>query len=209
MSKLVNLQGKTFWRLFVVSLYDIVKWWSRWLCKCECWKEKIIRWYHLWKWTNSCGCLQQESRLMTDNKYKTHWMTNDRLFSIYYWILGRCNKKNKNHKDYKNYVLKWIKCLRKSFEEFKIDMYESYLKHVEEYWEKQTTIDRIDDNKDYCKNNCRWVTYKENNNNRKCTNKILYKWEIYNMVELSGKLWIPRSTLYHKIYRWEFVPVMV
>lgn len=80
---------------------------------------------------------------------------------------------------------------------------------MEEYWEKQTTIDRIDDNGNYCKDNCRRVTYKENTDHRKCTNKILYEWEVFNMVELSKKLWIPRSTLYKQINRWEFIPVMV
>lgn len=45
-------------------------------------------------------------------------------------------------------------------------MGKSYISHVCEYWEKDTTIDRIDVDWDYCKNNCKRSTMKEQQNNR-------------------------------------------
>ena len=51
--------------------------------------------------------------------------------------------------------------------QFKDDMYESYLVHLDKYWEKDTTIDRINPFWDYCKENCRWATIKEQANNKK------------------------------------------
>ena len=47
-------------------------------------------------------------------------------------------------------------------------MYDSYIKHVKEYWEKDTTIDRINWNLWYYKENCRWATVKEQAMNKKC-----------------------------------------
>ena len=65
------------------------------------------------------------------------------------------------------YFDKWIKCLWLKFEDFENDMYDSYLIHVSKYWEKDTTIDRINPDWNYCKDNCRWATCKEQTDNRK------------------------------------------
>ncbi len=52
-------------------------------------------------------------------------------------------------------------------------MGEGYISHVCEYWEKDTTIDRIDVDWDYCKDNCRRATMREQQNNR--SNNLISK----------------------------------
>lgn len=91
-----------------------------------------------------------------------------RLNVIYHCIMKRCYDKNDNH--YKRYGWKWIKVLRKNYKEFYKDMVEEYMKHREQNWKeknRQTQIDRIDNKWNYCKENCRWVTAKENNQRNK------------------------------------------
>lgn len=136
------------------------------LFRCHCGKTKKVSLYNVKRGeVRSCGCLnrKQITKLgrLTGNKKGSfkHGMFGTRFYRIFYGLRNRCNNpKSNTAKDYHD---KGIKCLWKSFEEFKRDMYKSYLKHCTEFGEKQTTIDRLDSSKNYCKENCRWATYKE------------------------------------------------
>lgn len=88
-----------------------------------------------------------------------HGMSQTAFYKKWTSMTSRCN--NPNTDGYVNYGGRGIKIEWKSFKEFKDDMYESYLKHVEEFGQKQTTIDRINNDGNYRKDNCRWATYSE------------------------------------------------
>ena len=47
------------------------------------------------------------------------------------------------------------------YNNFKRDMWDSYLEHLKQYGTRQTTLDRIDPNGNYTKENCAWATYQE------------------------------------------------
>lgn len=172
-------------------------------CKCGCWNVKWIRLYSVITWnTKSCWCLKTERAIYNcKNILKKHWLRYTRIYKIYYWLRNRCN--NKNTTDYYKYWGRWIKCLRWSFEDFYKDMWESYYNHVAKYWEKNTTIDRIDSSGDYCKENCRWATWKEQQNNRRSNHEVIYNWKTYKtIVLLCEDLWLNYQRVRKRIQTW-------
>lgn len=136
-------------------------------CSCGKTKEICVRNVRIGA-TRSCGCLNKKQITalgkIKGNKranYK-HGMFGTRFHSIFFGMKNRCeNNSIANKHVWRFYGEKGIKCHWKDFFEFKKDMYESYLGHVRKFGEKQTTIDRINSKKNYCKSNCRWATYKE------------------------------------------------
>jgi len=84
---------------------------------------------------------------------RKHGMTGTRFLRIWEKILRRI--RNPNCYEYKWYGGRGIKCEWKSFREFKIDMHPSYLKHIKDFGEKQTTIERNNVNGNYSKQNCK------------------------------------------------------
>lgn len=129
------------------------------ICLCTCGKKvSLFKQHFLSGHTKSCGCLD------TEKKTKHGLYYND-LYSRYYLIKARC--KDVKRENNKHYGGRGIKCEWNSFEEFYKDMSPTYKKGLQ--------IDRIDTNKNYTKQNCRWVTPKQNSSNKR--NNVIFKKE--------------------------------
>lgn len=97
-------------------------------------------------------------------------------------------------KDYKNYGGRGIKVCDEWHNplNFKLDMQRLYKKGL--------SLDRIDNNKGYSKENCRWVTRKIQNNNTRKNHLFEFNGIKRTLTEWSDKLGIKRSTLAQRIY---------
>jgi len=187
--------NKKFWMLLVISESDRVKWRRRFICKCDCGNEKIVRMESLNNWNcRSCWCLRKR---VTSERITTHWMSKSRIYAIRWYMRNRCE--NKKYKEYRYYWWRWIKCesRRKSFEEFYKDMWPTY--------QEWLSIDRIDVNWNYCKENCKWSNNIEQANNKRNNHTIQYNWNTFTLSQLARKYNISPKLLELRLRRWRIV----
>ena len=126
-----------------------------------------------------------------------HGMTNKRFYITWYSMIARCYKKYTDC--YERYGGRGIKIEWKCFEDFYADMWESYSLHVSKYGENNTQIERINNNGNYTKSNCRWATRKEQARNRRNSVYLEHNGKKLLLIEWADYLSIPYHTLYARI----------
>lgn len=127
-------------------------------CKCICGTSKVVRINDLRSGnTKSCGCYKSKT---TSKRISTHGMSKTKLYKKWKDMRRRCN--NPNRKCYKNYGGRGIKVCK----EWEEDFMNFYNWAMENGYDEDLTIDRVDNDGNYEPNNCRWITRKEQNNNK-------------------------------------------
>lgn len=129
-----------------------------------------------------------------------HGMSKTRFYEIWNGIIKRCE--NKNSIAYKNYGGRGIKICeewRSDFINFKNDMYKTYLIHCEKFGEKNTTIERVDNNGNYEKSNCVWATRTKQNNNNRRVKKYIYKGMLLSLAQICKEENIKYELVYNRI----------
>ena len=113
---------------------------------------------------------------------KSHGLRNTKLYNIWNSMLGRCNRPSQD--SYRIYGAKGIKVCKEwhNFVNFYADMGNSYKDGL--------SLDRIDNSKGYYKENCRWVTVKEQARNTSRT-----RWITIDGVTKNLSAWIEDSGL--------------
>ncbi len=158
-----------------------------WLCRCDCGNTKIVPGSKLKSGDyKSCGCMH--------HKYG-HGQSDTRIYHIWRTMKARCVDSN-SHK-YHAYGGRGIKVCDEwlnSFESF-------YEWAMANGYQEDLSIDRIDNDGDYCPENCRWVTQKEQANNTRKNRLLTHNGETHTVAEWATIVGITKAALYHRLSR--------
>lgn len=149
MAKIQNISGKKFGRLTAKEyMYTEKGKSSTWLCFCKCGEEIPVELTSLRNGnTQSCGCLRLE-RLRRKNT--TH--NKSHTTEYYAWDNMKRRCLNEQHPEYSNYGGRGIGVSKEW-----INSFEVFFSDMGEKPNKKFSLDRIDNSKGYCKENCRWA----------------------------------------------------
>lgn len=179
-----NLVGQRFGKLVVVA-HAGTKVGSNggkkalWDCVCDCGNHKICVAPNLIKGhTKSCGCIKNWDK-------KKHGLSSSRLYGIWENMKSRCY--NPSFINYYNYGGKGVKVCEEWFS------FETFAKWALEHgYTDKLTIDRIDGNSNYCPENCRWATPREQSRNTSRNHYITIEGETKLLCD-----WAKLSGLHH------------
>lgn len=190
-----DITGKRFGRLVAISFIPCKGKSSKYLFRCDCGNEKVIFAYSVIRGlTKSCGCLLSESTGKRMHKHgNAGRKTRTATYGTWSGMMDRCEWGG-NKKAYAFYGAKGIRVCERwhSFENFLEDMGEK---------PKGRSIDRIDNNKGYSPENCRWATREQQDLNTSRTVWVLYKGQKRRVYDICEELGLSRGMVRSRAFR--------
>lgn len=193
MGRFIDMSGKRYGHLTAITVAGLDKNnLYMWRFKCDCGNYTIQRGQDVRRGkVVSCGCWKNQQ---TTARNKKHGMSGTRPYRIWTGMKTRCyNPKAKSYADYGGRGIKMCSGWKECFQNFWTDMQNGY--------DDEKEIDRIDPNGDYCPENCRWVTKTEQNRNTRANCVLQTPWGPLCLTAAAEKSGIPKGTLKDRIKR--------
>lgn len=198
-----DLADKIFDRLTVVR-YMGTGTGGRWICRCECGNVVIVRGNWLVKRTSrSCGCWKGE---LISEKLTKHGFAKDARgrekrsrpeYQTWSNVLRRCAPGEFCNKDYAGRGIKV--CERWRLGEDGKSGFECFLDDMGLRPSSDHSIDRINNDGDYCPENCRWATRQEQCRNQRSNFLIHFRGRTITLAEAEGIAGVKRMTIRRRL----------
>lgn len=201
MAKRIDLTNMRFGKLVVLEYAGVKSTQTLWKCKCDCGNITYKYGNNLRRGASvSCGCDTKQK--FVDHAHRTiakekHGDSFFRLYFVWNDIKSRCY--NPNDISYANYGGKGISVCdewRNDYTAFKdwamANGYNPFAKRGE------CTLDRIDNQKGYCPENCRWVDMRTQSNNRRNSYTITHDGKTLSASQWSEITGIPEGVIYYR-----------
>jgi len=191
-----DIVGHKFGRLFVIKNVGVnSKGATKWLCLCDCGNEIITVGKSLvTERTKSCGCYQKELVTNLGRSASTHGMSKTKTYMIWSQMIRRCTYvKHKRYHDYGGRGIlvepRWLE-KELGFINFLNDMGEC---------PKGYSIERLDNNGNYEKANCKWIPSRNQSKNTRSTLWVEIDGNRTCLAEACRKSKVKYSTAYKRI----------
>lgn len=186
-----DLTGQRFGRLTVVRFDSVDRTRNvRWMCRCDCGIEKVIQKAALVSGSQvSCGCAKRESLI---SKMTIHGMSGSRTHNAWREMWGRSRGYRKA--DFAHYRARGINVCEqwRSFDNFYADMGEC---------PDGLTLERVNNDLGYSRDNCRWATMHDQNRNRRANRMVEIEGRTMCVMDWIKELNLGQSKVYNRIWR--------
>lgn len=162
---------------------------TRYYCKCDCGKIVTHFLANIIKGSvSSCGCKTHENYSIAATK---HGMRYSEEYYLWASMIQRCT--NPNSTAYYKYGKRGIQICKKWFK------FEGFFKDMGKRPSNKHTLERVDNNSGYCKENCIWATWNEQARNKRNSIKINYKGKTLPLATISELTGIKYATLLNRL----------
>lgn len=180
-----------FGKLTVIGVDESKASGTQWECLCECGNIRSVRQHSLLDGhIKSCGCLVTASIMENLTKHGKYYTP---LYAVWRGMNQRCyNEKHIDHKWYSERGIGVCDEWRNNFESF-------YSWSQENGYKNGLSLDRIDNTKGYSPENCRFVTAKDQANNRTTNIMITHDGRTQTLKQWTEELGLKYHTIYERV----------